>query len=411
MPPPRTKLLPILLTALVAFGPISTDLYLPSLPALTRAFGAEATTVQLTLSVFLAGFAASQLVYGPLSDRFGRRPVLLAGVALYLAASIGCALAPSIEALIVGRFFQALGACCGPVLGRAVVRDLYGREQAARMLAYIATAMALAPAIGPILGGYLTVWLGWRSNFWLLAGFGALVLASAALLLGETNRHRDPLATRPARLAANYLSLVRHRGYVGYALIVASVYSGIFAFISGSPHLFIDALGLSPDRYGMCFAAVVIGYMAGTFGAGRLTLRLGIDRMIAIGAVLALAGGLAMALFAVAGWLSVATVVAPFSLFMAGAGVILPNALAGGVGPFPTMAGAASALMGFVQMAVAAAVGIAVARFADGTAAPMAVAVLAVAAAAGVAFLTLVRPARRTAGPRRPSAAAPGGPA
>lgn len=395
------KLVPVLLTALVAFAPASTDIYLPALPMLGQAFGAGPASVQLTLSVFLAGFAVSQLVYGPLSDRFGRRPVILAGLAIFLGASVGCATAPSIEALIAWRFVQAVGACSGPVLGRAVVRDIYGRDGAARMLAYIAMAMSLAPAAGPVLGGYLTAWFGWRASFWLLAGFGALVLAGVAAVLGETNRHRDPLATRPRRLAANYATLARHRFYAGCVLVVAFTYSGIFSFISGSSFVLIDGLGLSPEHYGMCFATIAIGYMIGSFIAGRLSTRLGIERMIALGSGLSAVAGLAMAGLAAAGMANVAAVVAPFAAYMVGAGLTLPNAFAGAVGPFPAMAGLASALMGFVQMTVAAVVGIAIGHMTDGDSRPMAFAVLLVALAAGLAFLTLVR--------TRPAAAARGG--
>jgi len=161
-----------LLTALVALGPISTDLYLPSLPGLARDFGVAAADVQLTLSVFLIGLAVAQLIHGPLSDRFGRRPVLLTGLAIYVVASVACLLAPTIEVLIAVRFVQAVGACVGPVLARAIVRDVHGREGATRILAYMSAAMALAPAIGPIVGGFVEVWLGWRVNFLLLVAYG-----------------------------------------------------------------------------------------------------------------------------------------------------------------------------------------------------------------------------------------------
>jgi len=417
-PAGRRPALAVLLTALVAFGPMSTDLYLPALPGLTRALGADIATGQLTLSVFLAGFAVSQLLYGPLSDRFGRRPVLLAGVAVFVLAGAACALAPTIEALIAFRFLQALGACAGPVIARAVVRDVWGREGAARVLAYMAMAMALAPAVGPILGGQLTVAFGWRANFWFLVGFGAVVLAASAVLLAETNRLRDPEAIRPARLARNYGVLFRHRAYRGYVAVVAFSYAGIFCFISGSSFLFVEAIGLSPDLYGLSFTVIVVGYMVGSFAAGRLTTRLGIARMIAIGTGLSAAGGAAMAACAAAGWLGVAPVVGPFFVFMVGAGLTLPNAMAGAVGPFPGMAGLASALLGFFQMGVAAVVGVAVGRateaafagLAAGAAAPdraglpMGLAVALVSLAASAAYRWGVRPA----GDDAPGTAAPG---
>lgn len=383
--PPRRGLV-VLVTLLVALGPLSTDLYLPSLPALTRDLGSDVAAAQLTLSLFLVAFACCQLVYGPLSDRFGRRPVVLGGTVVYLLATIACMVAPTMEALIAARFAQAVGACAGPVLGRAIVRDLYGREGAARVLAYVGAAMALAPAIGPILGGFVEVWVGWRGNFALLALYAVGLLAGVLLLLAESNHNRDPRALEPGQLARNYLGFLGSRRYLGYAGAVALGYCGLFAFISGSAHVLIDVVGLSPDRYGFCFAAFVVGYAAGTTLAGRLTLRLGIDRMIGLGAAIAAVGGLAMAALAWAGVQTVAAIVGPSVVYMVGVGMIFPNAQAGAMGPFPTKAGAAAAMVGFLQMAIAAAVGIIVGHAFDGTSVPMATAI----GAAGVG-LVLVR--------------------
>ncbi len=381
----------LLLTALVAFGAISTDLYLPSLPAIARAFASDTAEVQLTLSVFLAGFAASQVVYGPLSDRYGRRPVLIAGLGLYVGASLACMAAPDIGFLIAARFLQALGACAGVVLGRAVVRDVYGRERAAKALSYMSMAMALAPALGPILGGYLQVWFGWRANFLVLAGFGAGCLLAVFLLLPETNPSRDAAAARGAQMLRNYLTLARDPAYLGYVLVGAFAYGGIFAFISGSSFVLIDVLGLSPDRYGLCFGAVVVGYMIGTFASGRLSLAVGLDRLILTGTLVGLAGGIVALGLALSGVLGVAAVVAPTFLYLIGAGLMLPNAIAGAIGPYPTMAGTASAFLGVVQMGLAACVGIAVGHLHDGTARGMFGATAAVAAGALASYLLLVR--------------------
>ena len=314
-------------------------------------------SVQLTLSIFLAGFAVAQLVCGPLSDCFGRRPVLLGGIALYVLASVGCALAADIDQLILGRLFQAFGGCCGPVLGRAVVRDVYGRERAARMFAYMAMAMALAPAVGPLIGGVLVGWPGWRATFGLLAGLGLALLAATWLLLDETNTQRNPDAIDPERLLGNYLQLLGERTYRGYVLCFAAVFSSLFTFISGSPFVLIGGIGLSPVQYGFCFAAVVGGYMAGSFVSGRLTVRLGLGPMIRYGLIATNLGGLAGFGLAAAGLATVPAIVAPMALVMAGAGLVLPNAMAGAIAPFGAMAGTASALLGFTQMLVAAVVG------------------------------------------------------
>lgn len=396
MPRASSPAVTVLLCLLVALGPISTDLYLPSLPGLARAFATDVAEVQLTLSVFLAGLAGGQLVYGPLSDRFGRRPVLIVGLAIYTAASIACALAPSMELLIAARFLQSIGACAGPVIGRAVVRDVHGHEGAARILSYMSAAMVLAPAIGPILGGFLEVWLGWQANFIVLMVYGAAGLLGTLALLPETNAGRDDMATRFGSMLASYGALMRHRAFVGYALCVAFSYSGIFSFISGSSFVLVDVIGLAPDQYGFCFATIVVGYMAGTITSGRITRRFGIDRMIVLGSVLSLASGL---ILVVLGWLGpwrglagAAAVVLPMMLFMAGTGFVNPNATAGAIGPFPRMAGAASALLGFLQMSVAALVGIGVGHLHDATARPMTTAIALAALAVVAAHRILVRP-------------------
>ncbi|MGH6933070.1 MAG: multidrug effflux MFS transporter [Dongiaceae bacterium] len=394
---PNSTAVTALLSALVAIGPLSTDLYLPSLPGLARDFGVATADVQLTLSVFLAGLAVAQLVHGPLSDRYGRRPVLLAGLCIYLVATVACMVAPSISLLVAARFVQAVGACVGPVLGRAVVRDVHGREGAARILSYLSAAMALAPAIGPILGGFLEISFGWRANFMALAIYGGLGLLATFLMLPETNGHPDPEAARPARIAAGYRGLLGHRAYVGYVLCCACSYSGIFAFISGSSFVLVDVVGLPPDAFGFCFGAVVCGYIIGTILAGRLSRRFDLDRLIAVGAKIAmLAGlllvGLAAAKVATTGLAGGLAIVLPMLIYMIGIGLVLPNSIAGAVGPFPRAAGAASALLGFIQMTMAAIAGFIVARHYDHTSVPMALGIVIAAIATWLSFRLLVRP-------------------
>ncbi|KZD12805.1 multidrug effflux MFS transporter [Oceanibaculum pacificum] len=390
-PKPDSTLVAALLTACVSLGPISTDMYLASLPAMTRVFATDVGQVQLTLSVFLVGFAVAQLAYGPLSDRFGRRPVMLGGIALYAVASVVCALATSIETLILARLLQAVGACCGPVLGRAVVRDVYGPERAARVLAYMASAMALVPAAAPILGSLLHVWFGWQANFWVLTGFGGLILLGIWLLLDETNAYPDPQALKLRALAGNYGRLLRDPIYIGYVLTIAFGYSTIFAFISGSSFAMIEVLGVPEAYFGFCFAAIVLGYMAGSLTAGRLTGRLGIQRLILTGGLIASGCGVAMAILPLLGVAHVGTVLAPFACVMAGLGLIFPNAQAGAIGPYPRMAGTASALLGFTQMALAALIGIGVGHWHDGTLVPMTATIGLCTLASLSCYLLLVR--------------------
>ena len=401
MRPANSLAVTALLTAMVALGPISTDLYLPSLPGLARYFQVSVADAQLTLSSFLIGLATAQLIYGPLSDRFGRRPVLLVGLAIYVIASIVCAFAPSVPILVFMRFLQAVGACVGPVLGRAVVRDVHGRDGAARVLAYMSAAMALAPAIGPIIGGFLEEWYSWRANFLALVCYGIVGLVLTWQILPETNKVLDLEAARLERILRGYHGFLGHRTYVGYVLCCAFAYSGIFAFISGSSFVLQEVVGLGPVEYGFCFAGVVIGYIIGTVLAGRLSRRLGIDRLIVVGAGFAVAGGalllgLALAGVARTGLGGALVIVGPMLIYMIGTGLVLPNSIAGAIGPFPRAAGAASAFLGFTQMTVAAVVGIVVAHLHNGTSVPMAAAVAVVALGEVAAVVLLVRPRSAT---------------
>jgi len=344
---------------------------LPSLPGLRRHFDADIAEVQLTLSIFLVGIALGQLVYGPLSDRFGRRPALMGGLLVYVLASVVCALAPGIPALIAARLLQAAGACAGPVVCRAVVRDVHGREGAARIFSYMGAAMALAPALGPILGGFVEAWLGWRANFAILCIYGVIGFAATVAMLPETVPHRGEHGGLDAALRG-YLGLLRERRYMGFVLCVALAYGGIFCFISGSSFVFVDIIGLVPQLYGICFGTIVLGYILGTLVGGRLTRRLGVERLVKIGGLISATGGLALVAIV---WITGATIpgiLPPTIVYMVGTGLVLPNAMAGAIGPFPRLAGTAAALLGFLQMGLAAAAGVAIGHLANGTAIPMA---------------------------------------
>jgi DHA1 family bicyclomycin/chloramphenicol resistance-like MFS transporter len=347
-----------------------------------RALGAGMDEVQLTLSLFLVGFALAQAVWGPLADRLGRRPVLFAGLGLFTVGAVACALAPTIEVLIAARVLQALGASVGIVVAPAIVRDLQAdgpgaRESAARLLAHVATARAMAPAVAPILGGYLQGTFGWQSSFFAQAAFALAALAAVALFLGETLTRPDPHATSPRHIASNARAIAGDRGWRAYALASAFCYCGLFAYISGSSFVLIGVHGLSPEAYGAAFALGVAGYMGGTQAGARLTQRLGVDRMVRVGGAVAFGAGALMLALSEAqvggiGSGGAAAVLGPTVLYMIGAGLVLPNAVAGAVSPFPRMAGTASAMAGLLQMGLASVLGVAVAAAFDGSAVPMA---------------------------------------
>ncbi len=381
----------IYLTVLVATGPMSIDLYLPAMPEMSRALGASIGEVQTTLSIFMIGFAASQLVAGPLSDRYGRRPVIVGGMVLYFAASALCWLAPSIELLIAGRLLQALGACVGPVLGRAIVRDLYEPQHAVGVLAAMGTAMAAAPALAPILGGLLLEDFGWRAPFAGMAAFAALLLGITLLTLPETNAHRGETPISLRSIAANFATLLGHRAFRAYAALLAFAFGGIFCFVSGSSFVLIDVLGLAPTNFGYAFACVVAGLALGSILAGRLARSLRPHEIAGIGVAAMTAATLAMAGLAWAGVATVAAILVPMAGAAVGVAMIMPTAMAASIGPFPRIAGAASSLAGFVQGLTAASSGWIVAAAHDGTTRGFATVMAGFALAAALVYVFQVR--------------------
>jgi DHA1 family bicyclomycin/chloramphenicol resistance-like MFS transporter len=354
----------LLLGLLVSFAPMTIDLYLPALPVMTEDLMTDAESMQLTLSVYMVGFALSQTFFGPISDRFGRKPTILIGTAIYLVTSVACALATSVEQLIVFRLFQSIGAAAGPVVARAVVRDMFTREEAAKTYAVVTTVTAIAPVIAPILGGVIVIWLGWRANFWVLTGFGATAMLLVILLLPETNRVPDPSATRFDKMLVNFGTMLRNRAYLGYLLTVMGTFGGLFAYLMGSSFVLVGELGMSEINFGLSFGGASIGFMAGAFLGSRIVRRVGIERMCLIGtAFTALAGVLIVGLIW-GGVVTVASVIVPTVIYFFGMGMSQPNVQAGAISPFPQMAGAAASLLGLAQYISAGAFSIIIGVFA-----------------------------------------------
>ncbi|MFN4142559.1 multidrug effflux MFS transporter [Aestuariivirga sp.] len=354
-----------ILVAISAVGPLALNIFMPSMPGLQREFGVSYGVVQLTLTLYLIGMAACQLVYGPISDRVGRRPMLLSGLALFVAASLMAALAPSIHVLIAARLLQAVGGAAGVVLARAMVRDVFDRETSASVISYITMAFVVAPMVAPAIGGYIDVHGGWRLGFWLLALLGGMVLAAAWFHLPETHLVRSGsgkgfgLVTGAARLFA----LPRFRGYT---LVLAFTSSVFFAFLGGAPHIMMDVLGRTPMEYGLWFATVSAGYMTGNFLSGRYTRTVGLDRMIMAGCATTLAGGLLCFAAALTGLLTPATLFLPMCLAALGNGLTIPNGTAGAISVDPRLTGAAAGWSGFAQMACGAAASQLVGSLQDG---------------------------------------------
>jgi MFS transporter, DHA1 family, multidrug resistance protein len=370
---PGTFALTLLLSLLTALGPLSMDMYLPSLPDIGRTLNAPIVQVQLTISSYLFGFAAGQIFYGPISDRFGRRPVLLAALVLYAFATIGCAAAQSIGGLIALRFLQAVGGAGAIVLARAVVRDIYSGVRAGRELSLMGAITGVAPIIAPVIGGGLQIWFGWRATFVLLVAFAALIGVVAARLLPETLRETIKTPFSLSAMAEMYRSVAVHRGFLAYLAILTSAFIGLFAWISGAPVVMQSAIyGLSPFAFGVTFAVGAGGYVLGTFIAARIVMRLGLDRLIGIGTAAMALGGLAMAMVIGAALGHVLWFVGAMTLYLAGLGFALPATMAGALTPFPDRAGTASSVLGFAQQTGAAITAAAVGAYLGRSAWPVA---------------------------------------
>jgi DHA1 family bicyclomycin/chloramphenicol resistance-like MFS transporter len=380
----------VLLVALTACGTLGMHMIIPALPATAAALHVSDATVQLTITLYLVGLAIGQLLYGPVSDRFGRRPVLLAGLTLYALAGAVTALAPSAGALIAARMVQSVGGCSGLVLGRAIVRDAAAPDRAAAQLALLTLVMSMAPAIAPVIGGYATAWLSWRASFALLAAIGALTLGAAAVWLPETLvPHSGARSLRS--MVFSYARLLGSRTFCGYAVGGACTTTSFYAFMSASPFIFEHRLHRPPQEIGLYYLVLMAGVALGGLTANRLAGRLPPRDALRIANGLAIAGAGLFTLADVADWITPASMVAPVTLFMVGAGMASPFAITGAVGVNPRAIGAASGLYGFVQMAYGVLCTVLVETWSPGSVFPVATALLGSAILGQLALSMAVR--------------------
>jgi DHA1 family bicyclomycin/chloramphenicol resistance-like MFS transporter len=384
----------VILAGMTAFGPLSIDMYLPALPTMARELAAPPAAGALTVAAFYVGLCLGQLVHGPLSDRLGRRPPLIAGVALYVIASIGGALCGAIVPLIALRFFQALGGCAGMVIGRAVVRDRFTPAESAHVFSILLLVMSLAPVLAPLLGSFVLLIAGWRIIFWILAGFGALLWLGIVFGLAETRSEETAVHARAESVTRSYLTLLRERRVMGYALLAGFSHMGLLTYLAITPDVLIGGFGLSPRQFGWTIAVNGVGLVAANFFNRRLLGRIGYDvilRRANLGSILASA---ILFVDAFTGFGGLAGVIVPLFFMVGLIGFTQPNAFAGALAHDPRRAGAASALVGCLQFgagAIGASIG---GSFHDGTARPMA-AVIFVAYLLGGALLRLLAPPER----------------
>src|SRR5215475_14775693 len=373
--PALTPLLLAVLALLSAFTPLSIDMYLPALPVIAVDLAGSVGDIQLTLSAFMIAFGAGQVFYGPAGDRFGRRPVILSSVFVYILTSIGCAFAAAAGQLVVLRFLQGLAACGGVVLARTMVRDLAERDQAARAMSLMMACTSIAPMLAPLIGGQILWYLGWRAIFWGLALIGVAALLAAWLRLPETLKpeYRQPLVL--SHVLKRFGELFRHRAFMGYAFTGSFQFAALFSFLSGSPFIFIEHYGVPPRAYGLIFGGMVVFMTLGSllnakfapvFGAGRI-LRYAVIVPAIVGPT-SLVLGLIEARY---GTIGMWPFLACFAPQIATISLIGPNAMAMALQRYPHMAGTASSLMGVMQFGIGALFGAIVGQSLDGTIAPM----------------------------------------
>jgi len=379
------------LALLLGLQPVTTDVYLPALPALRADLGAAMSAVQLTLSALMVCFGFGQLLLGPLADRIGRRPVLLAGLMLYTLAAAFAALSPTIEMVILCRAVQGLGLAAAVVCARAMLRDLYEPQQGAQIMAKALTGLGVIAMLSPTLGGLVAAQFGWRTAMGVIAVFSACALMFIALRVPETLKVRNPQATRLMPLLGAWRQIAQHPTFVAYGLLTSLSYGALYSFLAGSSFIYIGLLGASRPHYGLLVGACSGVYVLGTLWCRSMLRRKTVPEAIARGAFFTLAGALAMAALALGGEASLITVTAAQALFIFGHGVLQPCSQAGVVGPFPRQAGAASALSGFAIAATAFGVGAWLGVALDGRIAPWAWTIAGFAALSALTSWTLVQ--------------------
>jgi DHA1 family bicyclomycin/chloramphenicol resistance-like MFS transporter len=358
------------LSALLGFASISTDFYLPAMPTMARSLGASPGAMGWTISGYLVGFSLGQLLWGPIGDRYGRRLPVAIGLVLFIVGSTGCGLSTNATMIICCRVVQAIGACAGVVLARAMIRDLYERDRAAQMLSTLMTVMAVAPLLGPVIGGQILAVAGWRAIFGTLVVVGILTLVALSRLpetLPAHRRNREPLG----QAFRQYGQLIRGRQLMGYAGAGGFFFAGTFAYIAGSPFAYIDYHHVAARSYGLLFGLGIVGIMLTSSLNLRLVTRFGTRRMLVVGTSAAGLAGILLSVDARTDWLGLCGLVAPMFLFVSATGFIVANVVAGAMADFPSRAGAVSALVGAIQYGGGILGSALVGVFADGTPWPM----------------------------------------
>ena len=386
------RLLATILGMLVMMGPMATDMFLPVIPSLAEDIGASVGETEFALTALFSGMAAGHLLYGPLSDRFGRKPVILVSIVLFVTAALGVAASGDLQGILFWRFVQGVAAASGRILANAAARDIHDRERLGRLLSIIMMVGATVSLVTGVSGGIVAEHFPWQVLFLIMAGYGTLMFGLIYFLFTETLGVKNARAMRPMTVIRNYAEIGRNRVFLAYALAGAFLISGLAAYLNSSSGVLIGLYGLSPTFYGVLFAILPLGFMAGSFLAARYVERTGMDTMILIGAVVCLAAAIVVFALALAGLQHWLAIIAPMAIYMIGFAFVMPQISAGALSPFTTIAGSASSLQGFMLSVMTATVSALLALFADGTAVPMTAAMAISASAVMLVYLFAIRP-------------------
>ncbi|HWF11284.1 MAG TPA: Bcr/CflA family multidrug efflux MFS transporter [Bryobacteraceae bacterium] len=389
----------VLMGVLQAFAPLSIDMYLPSMPLLEKVFSATTAQVQITLVTFLLGYALGQSLYGPLTDRFGRKPPLYASLGLFVFSSAACAMSKSIAVLAVFRLLQAVGACGGAVVSRAMVRDLFPPADLRRIFSLLVLVLGVSPLISPFIGGYLLVWFGWKSIFFTQASLGAITLLAMHFRLAESLAPENVRPLHPDHIIASYMHLLRDRTFLGASLVCGFSSAGMFAYIASAPFVFINLYKLPPQQFGWLFAAIAAGLIGASQVNGRMPHGIPIWRILRIANFAQLVSGVLVLATAATGFGGMVGIFAPVFIYMCAIGFIFPNGNAVAMMRHGNMAGTASALLGTNQFVIAAATTIVLGMIDNSSAMPMAIVMAACGTAATVLNLISLGPKLEVAPP------------
>lgn len=377
------------LLALSISGPISINFYLALLPNMARSLSTNAAIIQQTVSIYLIGFAGAQLIVGPLSDKFGRRYVLITCYALFGLASLICALATNSTILICGRFIQSFGGCAGVLASRAIARDVYSPQEMGRIMSYMITGFSIAPLVAPAIGGYIGVFYGWRSLFFILSGLGFCLMLWSWLGFKETNKSLNPHATQLRYIVNNYTFLLMNKHFLCYLIVVSSSVAGVLTYTSASSFVLIEVLEVPAQHYGLLFSITALGMFLGSLLSAKLSRKFNSEQTAWYGCLLLLMGGTILAVLPWLGITSILTLIGSMFVYALGNGVVMPSAMSSAIMPFPQKAGTAAALIGCSQAALGALCGYIAGILFDNTAIPMTstIGLLSLSAFGGVMYI------------------------